>query len=138
MLGYYKDPQGTNKILNDGWLSTGDLGIIDSEGDIYIVARKKEIVKIGGKRASLNEVEEIVLSVAEVQDCIVETIEDDLLGESLKLIVVIDEFINQKSVENKILAQCRNRLALFKIPRVMEFVKSIPVSKTGKRIKLNN
>ena len=138
MLGYYKDPQGTNEILNDGWLSTGDLGIIDSEGYIYIVARKKEIVKIGGKRASLSEVEEVVLSVAEVQDCIVEIIEDDLLGESLKLIVVIDEFINQKSVENKILAQCRSRLALFKIPRLIEFVANISVSKTGKRIRSIN
>ena len=138
MLGYYKDDQGTNEILNDGWLSTGDLGIIDSEGYIYIVARKKEIVKIGGKRVSPREVEEVVLSVAEVQDCRVEGIEDDLLGESLKLVVVIDEFINQKSVENKILAQCRSRLALFKIPRLIEFVANIPVSKTGKRIRSIN
>ncbi|MEL4457153.1 class I adenylate-forming enzyme family protein [Lutimonas vermicola] len=138
MLGYYKDPQGTNEILNDGWLSTGDLGIIDSEGYIYIVARKMEIVKIGGKRISLREVEEVVLSVAEVQDCKVETIEDDLLGESLKLVVVIDELLNQKSVEKKILARCRSKLALFKIPRLIEFVASISVSKTGKRIRSTN
>jgi acyl-CoA synthetase (AMP-forming)/AMP-acid ligase II len=138
MLGYYKDPQETNEVLNDGWLSTGDLGIMDSEGYIYIEARKKEIVKIGGKKVSLREVEEVVLSLAEVQDCIVEIIEDDLLGESLKLVVVIDEFLNQKSVEKKILAQCRRKLTLFKIPRLIEFVTNISVSKTGKRIRLTN
>jgi acyl-coenzyme A synthetase/AMP-(fatty) acid ligase len=124
--------------LNDGWLSTGDLGIIDSEGYIYIEARKKEIVKIGGKRVSLREVEEVVLSIPEVIDCMVYGISNDLLGESLKMMVVVDQYSSQKAMQQKILIECRKKLALFKIPSVMEFVNSIPVSKTGKRIQLKN
>lgn len=138
MKGYYKDLEGTNTTLRNGWLHTGDLAKIDGDGCFYIVAREKEIIKVGGKRVSPREIEGIVLSIPEVIDCRVYGISDDLLGESLKMSVVVNEYSSQKAVEQKILIECRKKLALFKIPRVMEFVKSIPVSKTGKRIQLNN
>ncbi len=138
MLGYYKDSLGTSEVVKNGWLHTGDLAKIDGDGCFYIVAREKEIIKVGGKRVSPREIEGIVLSIPEVIDCRVYGISDDLLGESLKMSVVVNEYSSQKAVEQKILIECRKKLALFKIPRVMEFVKSIPVSKTGKRIQVNN
>ena len=66
MLGYYKDQVGTNEAIKDGWLSTGDMAKVDEDGYIYLVARKKEIIKVGGKRVSPKEIEAVILSVPEV------------------------------------------------------------------------
>ena len=63
MLGYYKDEEGTSKTLEGGWLHTGDMAKMDDEGFFYLVARKKEIIKVGGKRVSPKEIEEVILSL---------------------------------------------------------------------------
>lgn len=85
MLGYFADEEGTNKAIRNGWLYTSDLGTVDEEDYIYLTARKKEIIKVGGKRISPKGSEAVILEVPEVVDCTIEGIEDELLGKLLKL-----------------------------------------------------
>ncbi len=133
MPGYYKDPIGTKEALRDGWLYTGDLAKMDKDGFIYIVAREKEIIKVGGKRISPKEIEEVILSVLLVVDCTIKGIYDDVLGEALKAIVIIDQFDMKDQIKKEILKQCKERLALYKIPQKFEFEKMMKVKSTGKK-----
>ena len=133
MPGYYKDPEGTNEALKDGWLHTGDLAKKDEDGFIYVVAREKEIIKVGGKRISPKEIEEVILSVPMVVDCTIRGIDDDILGEALKAVVVIDQFDQKELIKNEILIQCKDRLALYKIPQRFEFVNRMKIKSTGKK-----
>jgi len=103
MRGYYKDLQGTEVALNDGWLHTGDLARMDEEGFIYIVAREKEIIKVGGKRISPKEIEEVILSVPLVVDCTITGFNDDILGEAIKASVVIEQFNKKDKIKVDIL-----------------------------------
>ena len=78
MKGYYKDSESTNTTLKGGWLHTGDLAYVDEDGFIFLLARKKEIIKVGGKRVSPKEIEEVILMVPQVIDCTIEGIYDDV------------------------------------------------------------
>ena len=89
MKGYYKDSESTNTTLKGGWLHTGDLAYVDEDGFIFLLARKKEIIKVGGKRVSPKEIEEVILMVPQVIDCTIEGIYDDVLGEGIKANVII-------------------------------------------------
>ena len=90
MLGYYKDPVESKKTIKDNWLYTGDIATVDNDGFIYLVARKKEIIKVGGQRISPKEIEQVILSVSQVIDCTIEAIYDDILGEAIKAIIVVN------------------------------------------------
>lgn len=135
MSGYFKDPDGTNEVLKDGWLYTGDMAKIDEDGFIYLTARKKEILKVGGKRVSPKEIEEVILSVPEVLDCTIEGVDDDLLGEAIKATVVLTGAYDKLQMEDKILKRCREKLSLYKIPQLLEFAEKLNVNSTGKKIK---
>lgn len=135
MSGYFKDPDGTNEVLKDGWLYTGDMATIDQDGFIYLTARKKEILKVGGKRVSPKEIEAVILSVSEVLDCTIEGVDDDLLGEAIKATVVLTGAYDKLQMEDKILKCCREKLALYKIPQLLEFTEKLNVNSTGKKIK---
>jgi acyl-CoA synthetase (AMP-forming)/AMP-acid ligase II len=133
MQGYYKDIEMSEKTLINGWLHTGDLAKKDKEGFIYIVAREKEIIKVGGKRVSPKEIEEVILSVSEVVDCSIKAFDDEILGESLKAIVVIDNKFEENEIKDKILRKCKDKLALYKIPQMFEFESKMRVKPTGKK-----
>ena len=83
MLGYYKDEEATSEVLKGEWLHTGDLAKVDEDGFIYHAARKKEIIKVGGRRVSPKEIEEVIVSIPGVVDCTVNSINDDVLGEAI-------------------------------------------------------
>jgi acyl-CoA synthetase (AMP-forming)/AMP-acid ligase II len=135
MSGYFKDPDGTNEVLKDGWLYTGDMAKIDHDGFIYLTARKKEILKVGGKRVSPKEIEEVILSVPEVLDCTIEGVDDDLLGEAIKATVVLTGAYDKLEMKDKVLKRCREKLSLYKIPQLLEFTEKLNVNSTGKKIK---
>lgn len=134
MKGYFNDPEATSEVLKNGWLYTGDLGRMDNEGFIYLVGRKKEIIKVGGRRVSPKEIEEVILSVDDVIDCIVEGIYDELLGEAIKATVVLKETANAIVIKQSILRMCNDRLAVFKIPKFISVEKSISMNSAGKKI----
>ena len=135
MLGYYKDPEETKKAIIDGWLCTGDIAVADKEGYLYLMARKKEIIKVGGKRVSPKEIEEVILSVSEVVDCTIVGVEDDILGEAIKAVIVLNGPMDQQAMKEKILLRCSEKLSLYKVPQQIEFESNISVNSTGKKIK---
>ncbi len=135
MTGYYKDEQGTNQTLRNGWLHTGDLATLDGEGYIYLTARKKEIIKVGGKRISPKEIEEVILTIPEVIDCNIVGLYDDILGETMKATVVLTESAQNEMTEDDIKRYCAESLPAFKIPQIIAFQEKITISATGKKIK---
>ena len=135
MLGYYKDKVGTNQAIKNGWLYTGDMAKVDEEGFIYLVARKKEIIKVGGKRVSPKEIEAVILSIPEVVDCTITGFDDELLGEAIQATIVFSGKMNEGEMKEKIMQVCSKNLSLYKIPQQIVFNKSIQMSATGKKIK---
>ena len=133
MLGYYKDFTGTNNAIKNGWLYTGDIAKVDRDGFIYLVARKKEIIKVGGKRVSPKEIEQVVLSAPHVIDCTIEGVYDEVLGESIKATVVIEKGNDKDKLRGIILKKCKEKLSLFKIPQIIEFKYKIKLKSTGKK-----
>jgi long-chain acyl-CoA synthetase len=136
MMGYFADNEGTIASIKDGWLHTGDIGTVDNEGFIYLTARKKEIIKVGGKRISPKEIETIILMLPEVIDCTVEGIEDELLGETLKATIVINKKSNKYLSEESIKLHCSKHLEIYKIPNIYDFRDQISLSATGKKVKI--
>ena len=137
MKGYFDDCEATKEVLRDGLLYTGDLAKFDSEGYIYLVSRKREIIKVGGNRVSPKEIEEVILSVTEVVDCTVEGIDDDLLGEAIKATVMLNGTYDRLEMEMKILQRCREKLSFCKMPRLFEFANNLNINSTGKKTKFD-
>ena len=134
MLGYYKDPVESKKTIKDNWLYTGDIATVDNDGFIYLVARKKEIIKVGGQRISPKEIEQVILSVSQVIDCTIEAIYDDILGEAIKAIIVVNRGEDELKLKDIILKKCKENLSLFKIPQIIEFKYNMDLKSTGKKI----
>lgn len=135
MMGYFKDKETTDTIIKNGWLYTGDLGHVDEDGYIFLTARKKEIIKVGGKRVSPKEIENVILQLPEVIDCTVEGVADDLLGEAIKATVTVRKDKWENAGVEYMKAHCAKHLALFKIPGIWEFKNNVSISATGKKIK---
>lgn len=135
MLGYYEDEEATKAVLKNGWLYTGDIGWIDEDGYIFLESRKKEIIKVGGKRVSPKEIEEVIVSVNEVVDCTITGFHDDLLGEAIKASVVLVDDCEEKQIKKQILEECYKKLQIYKVPQLICFEEKIQVSSSGKKIK---
>jgi len=129
MQGYWNSPDETALTIKDGWLCTGDIARVDEDAFIYIIDRKKDIIKSGANRISPLEIENIVLQLPYVHECAAVGIKDDLLGEAIYLFVVVDGF----SIEKKdILLYCHKNLASYKLPKKIKFVDELPKTSSGK------
>lgn len=134
MLGYYKDVNATKKTIRKGWLFTGDLGCYDEDGYIYLVGRIKEILKVRGKRVSPKEIEEVILSVNKVVDCVVNSIYDEIHGEAINANIVIQDLNEETEIRENILTQCKAKLAAYKIPNSIKFYNKMNLKPSGKKI----
>jgi acyl-CoA synthetase (AMP-forming)/AMP-acid ligase II len=135
MIGYFADEEGTRNTIRNGWLYTGDLGTVDDDGYIYLTARKKEIIKVRGKRISPKEIEAVILELPEVIDCSIEGIEDEIEGEMLKATVIIRKDAVNIITKESIQKHCSKHLALYKIPGMYDIKQELTISATGKKIK---
>ncbi len=135
MMGYINDIEDTNRTIRNGWLYTGDLAYKDEDGYFYLTARKKEIIKVGGKRISPKEIEEVIVSIPEVVDCTVEGIYDEILGESIKAKIIVGNLKENILTNAAVKEYCANKLALFKVPQIIEFSDRIKIAATGKKVK---
>lgn len=135
MLGYLHDKAATDHALRDGWLYTGDLATVDTDGFIYLTARKKEIIKVGGKRVSPKEIEEVIVSIPEVVDCTIEAVDDDLLGEAIKATLVVASLKENTLTAEGVQRYCAGKLASFKVPQFVEFIDKVEVNSAGKKVK---
>jgi acyl-CoA synthetase (AMP-forming)/AMP-acid ligase II len=134
MLGYLNDPEGNKSTLRNGWLHTGDIAKKDEDGYIYLVARAKEILKVGGKRISPKEIEEVIVSIPEVVDCTIEGVYDEILSEAIKATVVLTDHTDEGKAKETILSTCRNKLVMYKIPQIIEFKKKLEINQAGKKV----
>lgn len=128
--GYYGAPEITAQALRDGWFYTGDLGKFDEQGDLYIVGRKKEMIKVGGEIVFEPEVESVLYKHPAVLEAAVIGARDELRGEVPKAFVVLKE--GQKATGEELRYFCRQHLAHFKIPHYFEFVPSLAKNRIGK------
>jgi long-chain acyl-CoA synthetase len=135
MQGYYKDQESTDQTIKNGWLHTGDLATVDDDGYIFLTARKKEIIKVGGRRVSPKEIEEVIVSMPEVIDCSIEAVYDEILGETMKASVVVKEAATSSVNSDTIKSWCASRLVPYKIPRIIELKDKVTISPTGKKLK---
>ena len=128
--GYYKDEALTKEVLKGGWFHTGDLGKFDNEGDLYIVGRKKEMIKVGGEIVFEPEVESVIHRHPDVAEAAVIGVVDKLRVEVPKAWIVLKE---GKTLSDEDLRYfCRQHLAHYKIPHYFEFASTLPKNRTGK------
>jgi fatty-acyl-CoA synthase len=128
MDGYYRDPQTTECAISDGWLHTGDMATWDSDMYIKIVDRKKDIIISGGENISSIEVENAIFAHPAVLECAVVAAPDPKWGEVPAAFIVLKP--NCELQSHQLLTFLEERIAKFKIPRIMKFV-TTPLPKTG-------
>ncbi len=130
MLGYYNQPAETAQVLVDGWLRTGDLGMIDADGFCSIVDRKKDLIIVSGFNVYPREVEEILLRHPGVREAVVVGMADERRGQKVRAVIVPREQARPSAEE--LMAYCRERLAGYKVPREFEFRDELPRTAIGK------
>ena len=132
--GYWNDPEATATAIDaDGWLSTGDLGYLDEDGDLFLVDRKKEVIIRGGYNVYPREVEEALYEHPAVLEAAVVGVPDESLGEEVAAIVVPRPGAELDPDELK--AWTKERVAAYKYPRYVVLVAELPKSPTGKILK---
>lgn len=133
MVGYWKKPEETAKVILDGWLHTGDMGYYDEEGYIYIVDRKKDMIITGGENVFPREVEEVLYRHPAVLEAAVIGVPDEKWVERIHAVITVKE--GQKPSEDDIMNFCKEHLARYKAPRSVEFVDVLPKNPQGKILK---
>ncbi len=130
MQGYWQRPEETARVLDKaGWLSTGDVGVMDEQGFIRLIDRKKDMILVSGFNVFPNEIEEVLLSHPDILEAAAIGIPDETAGERIKVFVVAR---NPKLTQEEILRHCRENLTGYKIPRLIEFRDELPKSIVGK------
>ncbi len=128
--GYYKDTNATDLSFRDGWFHTGDLGHFDEEVYLYVVGRRKDMIKSGGISIYPLEIEEVLYSHPDVLEAAVIGLPDLEWGEVTKAIVVLKEGADTQSQE--LIQLCKDRLASYKVPKSVSFVPDLPHTNLGK------
>lgn len=133
MKGYYKRPDATAEAFRSGWFHTGDIGVMDNEGYLSIVDRKKDMILRGGYNIYPRELEEVIMTHPAVSMCAVIGVPDERLGEEVKAFVVLKQ--GQELTEAEFTEWCRTQFAANKYPRHVEFRTELPIGGTGKIFK---
>jgi fatty-acyl-CoA synthase len=133
MLGYWNDPEKTAETFRNGWFHSGDLGVIDDEGYLSVVDRKKDMIKTGGENVASREVEETIYEHPAVQEVAIFGISDPRWIEAVTAAVVLRS--GSTITEAELAAFCRERLAGFKVPKYIVLVDELPKNARGKLLK---
>jgi len=129
MKGYWNSPSETSKVMQDGWLKTGDVGHIDGKGYFTITDRKKDMILVSGFNVYPNEIESVVASHPGVLECGVVGVPDEKSGEAVKVVIVRkDPGLSKDTV----IAHCKTQLTGYKMPRHIEFRDALPKTPIGK------
>jgi fatty-acyl-CoA synthase len=133
MLGYWNDPEKTAATFRNGWFHSGDLGVIDDEGYLSVVDRKKDMIKTGGENVASREVEETIYAHPSVKEVAIFGIFDPRWIEAVTAAVVLRE--GEDVSEADVIAFCRERLAGFKVPKYVVLLDELPKNASGKLLK---
>ena len=132
-LGYWKNPEKTAEAFRNGWFHSGDLGVMDDEGYLTVVDRKKDMIKTGGENVASREVEEIVFTHPAVSEVAVFGVPHPKWIEAVMAVVVLRA--GQKLAADELVAFCRERMAGYKAPKIVEIVDALPKNASGKILK---
>jgi long-chain acyl-CoA synthetase len=130
MLGYYKNPEETQKTIVDGWLHTGDIGLVDRDGYFYITDRKKELIIVGGFNVFPREIDELIYQHRKVKEGITVGIPDPRKGERIKVYIVLKA--GETATPEEFIAYFKEKLTPYKVPSEVEFRTELPKSMIGK------
>jgi long-chain acyl-CoA synthetase len=128
--GYWNRPEETEQAFVDGWFKTGDIGVLDEEGYLYLVDRKRDLIIVSGFNVFPSEVERALLENPSVIEAAVVGVPHAYTGESVKAYVVLDP--DDRPSESELMADVQTRLARFKCPGSIEVVDELPHLLTGK------
>jgi acyl-CoA synthetase (AMP-forming)/AMP-acid ligase II len=134
MSGYWNLPEATDEAFRDGWLYTTDMAVMDAEGYVTIVDRKRDMIITGGENVYSVEVENELYSHPAVLEAAVIGVPDEKWGEAVKAVLVLKE--GQQATEEEIIQYCRERMAHFKVPKSIDFVSSLPRTGSAKIAKV--
>lgn len=131
MKGYWNDPEATRGAIDeDGWMHTGDIGVLDENGYLNIVGRSKDTIIRGGENVFPKEIEEYLLKMDEIENVQIFPVEDERLGEEIFAWVKKAEGAELQAED--VYKICKENLAYFKVPKYVKFVDEFPITVTGK------
>ena len=133
MKGYFDRPEDTARAVRNGWLHTGDVGTVDEEGYFRIVDRLKDMIIRGGFNVYPREIEEVLLTHPSISQAAVIGVPDPRVGEEVKAVVVLKP--GAETTPDALVAWCRETMATYKYPRVVELASALPLNATGKVLK---
>jgi fatty-acyl-CoA synthase len=133
MLGYFHDDARTQAAFEGGWFHSGDLGVIDEEGYITVVDRKKDMIKSGGENVASREVEEMIYRLPQVSEVAVVGLPDPKWVEAVTAVVIVKQ--GQALTEAEVIAHCSAHMAGFKAPKRVVFADQLPKNPSGKVLK---
>jgi long-chain acyl-CoA synthetase len=129
MDSYLDNPAATDAAVKDGWYYSGDIGVMDADGFLEIVDRKKDMILVSGFNVAPNEIEDVISTLPGVVQVGVIGIEDEKTGETPVAFVVRSD---ESLTEDAVVSACRDRLTNYKIPKQVRFVDDVPVTLSGK------
>lgn len=133
---YWRDPEKQRSAIWDGWCRIGDMVSMDEEGYIWFLAREDDLIKSSGYRIGPEEIEDVLIKHPAVADAGVIGVPDPVRGQNTKAFVVLKEgYEPSEAMKGELLAFCRERLAVYKLPREVEFIKELPRTMTGKLLR---
>jgi long-chain acyl-CoA synthetase len=130
MKGYWNRPEETAHMLRGGWLHTGDIGVMDEEGYFAVVDRAKDMIIASGYKIFPREVEEVLYTHPKVAEAVLVGVPDEYRGETAKAFIILKP--GQQATAEEIIAFCKERLASYKVPRLVEFRTELPKTMIGK------
>jgi fatty-acyl-CoA synthase len=131
MKCYWDEPERTAETVDaDGWLHSGDLGVMDADGYVQVVGRLKDMIIRGGENIYPRELEEFLFTHPDIQDAKVIGVPDEKYGEEVCAWIQLRE--RASLTEDDLRAFCKERIAYFKVPRYIRFVREFPMTVTGK------
>ena len=133
MKGYWNRPEETDEALRNGWLHSGDTGTMDEDGYVYIVDRIKDMVNVSGFKVWPAEVEQVLYKHPAVRELAVYGVPHEQKGEVVKAAIVLKE--NHRVTNDEIVTFCKEHLATYKVPSLVDFIPELPKSPTGKILK---
>ena len=133
MKGYWNKPEATAETLTDGWLHTGDIGKMDEDGYFYIVDRKKDMIISGGYNVYPRDIEEVFFEHPKVLEAAALGVPHPKRGEQVKVFVALKK--GETATEEELLTYCKDKLAAYKLPTMIEFRDELPKTNVGKVLK---
>jgi len=130
MMGYYNKPGETADALREGWFLTGDIGQFDDDGYLSIVDRKKDMIIAGGYNIYPVELDDVLMGHPKIMEACTIGLPHEYRGETVKAFIVVNP--GESLTEEEVAAYCKDNLAVYKVPKIIEFIDELPKSAVGK------